>query len=1389
MTSERGLQIVVTILVFLALVIPASATLAITGIEPSSGLNTEDDLYISNLSGTDFPGQGEATVALRMSGEENITGRYVTVVSPSRITCVFDLTGRKAGLWDVVVINETSGESDTLEKAFSIENPSPEITAISPAFGENDDWVDITNLAGSNFLPNVTVNLTRGATIIPGENVTRVSSSQITCRFNITFAEPGFYNVTVTNEDGKYKTLINGFEVRYPRPVVTAIYPSSGTNDMVVGITNLSGSGFMPGANVSLRRSGHDDIPTINGAIVESSGKILCFFDLNGAHVGKWDVVVRNLDGQNGTLPSGFTIYYPDAPSVTGIVPATGQNTGNILANVTGSGFHENPAVLLSKGTQAVAGSVLSVSGTDIGVRFNLTGVPAGKYNLTVTNEDGQGATKVEAFTVTNPPPTVTDVDPSSALNTGDYVLLDITGTGFLSGATVTFTRGSTTFSESSTYVNSTHLRCTVSFSGKEAGEYNVTVTNTDGLSGTWEGVFTIQNPAPVVHAISPPGGQNTGLLENVVVTGENFLPGAGVNLTRSGENPITGSPVTWINATALSCTFDLTGKKAGAWTVVVANPDGRTSVEPVVFTITNPPPNPQDIVPDSWPNNGPVGITGLTGSGFLPNATVKLTREGENDIPGTGVDINVTSQTIMCFFNLNGARVGYWNVVVRNDDGQSGTLENAFFVRYPAAPAVLAIEPASGPNDGPITISNLSGSGFHPNATVRLTRASLPDIIATNVTVVDSGKITCTLNLAGAVPGSWDVIVTNDDGQAGEISGGFEVRYPAPTVTGITPARGNNNQIVPFTLTGSNFRSGVTVKLARASHTDIVATGVSLINSSALSGSFNLNGMDVGDWDLVVMNNDGQSATHVNGFTIEYPNPVVSSILPTKGANDGPLQITAVKGNYFREGATITLTRTGLAPIEATDVHVINATTLNCTVNLQGRTIGLWNVVVTNDDGKSGQLANGFQILPPPPVPDFSASPVYGTVPLTVQFTDLTTNNPTAWIWDFGDGSQSGVLDRNPVHTYNAVGTYNVTLTVFNTGAPEGRSITKTSYITVVRTPVADFTATPTSGNAPLLVQFTDTSMGNPTGWVWTFGDGSMSTQQNPYHLYTSPGVYSVTLSVRNSAGSNAITKEGLITVRALPVADFSANRTSGPAPLVVKFTDGSSGGPTSWTWNFGDGTSSTEQNPVHQYSVPGVYTVSLTAANDVGTAEKTRTGYITVGERLTAAFTYTTSNPENLAPLTVAFMDGSGDSPTLWAWNFGDGHLTTEKNPIHTYTKAGNYTVTLTVSDGFASSSTSKTIEVKPRLIADFKVEPSTGSAPLKVKLIDQTIGTPNSWRWVIIRDALNMTVFDPGHATETYTFNEPGSYDVLLTVSDAYGNTESIYKTSAVQVLSFP
>jgi PKD repeat protein len=128
-------------------------------------------------------------------------------------------------------------------------------------------------------------------------------------------------------------------------------------------------------------------------------------------------------------------------------------------------------------------------------------------------------------------------------------------------------------------------------------------------------------------------------------------------------------------------------------------------------------------------------------------------------------------------------------------------------------------------------------------------------------------------------------------------------------------------------------------------------------------------------------------------------------------------------------------------------------------------------------------------------------------------------------------------------------------------------------------------------------------------------------------------------------------------------------------------------------------------------------------------------------------------------------------------------------ERNPIHTYTTRGNYTATLTVSDAMQGSSASKTIEVKQRLFADFNAQPSTGSVPLTVRLTDQSMGVPNTWTWVISKDQFNVTLFDPGSSTEIYTFNEPGMYDVRLTVTDAFGNTDTVLKSDIIEVLPFP
>jgi PKD repeat protein len=1396
MKCEKGLQIAIpTVLCLLMVLAPVSA-LGVTGITPDHEFNT-GLVFINNLSGTDFPSEADVLVSLNMTGEESIIGDPVTVASPTRITCHFDLNGRTAGLWDVYVINRSSGESDSLAEGFHIENPYPVVSSITPDNGENIAPVTITNLAGSNFLANATVNLTKnGQTTITATDVDVVSSSQITCEFNITYAAPGDWNVIVTNYDGNSDDLPNGFSIRYPEPVVDSIDPSSGTNDIVIGITNLAGTGFMPGANVTLRKAGQLDIPTINGPIVEAN-KILCFFDLNGAHVGAWDVVVTNLDLQEGVLSEGFTINYPDSPSVAGINPATGVNNGAISANVTGSGFHENATVRLSYGAQNITGTGGVVSpGSITGVTFDLTGMPAGVWDLTLVNEDGQSATLADAFTITNPPPTITSIDPTSGVNNGWIVpTMNITGTGFYATPTVTFTKGATTFNaDSVTWESSTRLSCAVNLAGKEAGVYTVTVTNPDSLSSAPFSQFTIINPAPVIYSITPSTGENTGTIDILSLTGDNFLDGAVVNLTKVGETPIPGTNVAWVNSTTLTCTFDLNGKAAGVWSVEVLNPDGRSDTHAGLFTITNPPPSPQGIIPSVGDKGGPVGITALTGTGFLDGATVKLTRVGYDDIPGTSVDVNVTTQTIMCFFNLLNAEVGNWDVAVTNTDSQTGALEDGFFVRYPAAPVIAGISPSHGANDGVFTISDISGTGFQPGATVNLTMSGQDTIPGTNV-VVTPTQISADFDLNGKQTGWWNVVVTNDDGQFYSYEGGFQVRYPAPTVTNITPAKGNNNQLVTITnLSGTNFRTGASVRLNSTLGSDVVADSVNVLSPTQIACTLNLAGKAVGAWNVIVTNSDSQSGTLPDGFTIEYPAPTVTAIDPVKASNDGIVVINSVTGTNFREGAAVWLIKYQQNEIVADPVHFIDSQTLNCTIDIRGVVTGAWTVAVINPDGKYGTLPMGFEVLPPAAIPNFTAAPTYGTVPLTVQFTDTSLNNPEFYGWNFGDGTivvgGPGTDAQNPVHTYNEVGTYNVSLLVKNKGAPEGNLLRKDYLIVVVRTPVANFTGAPTYGNAPLVVQFEDHSQGDPQSWVWNFGDGSTSRSQNPYHLYTKPGVYTVTLTVSNRAGGDSMTKTDYITVRSLPLADFTANRTSGTAPMTVQFTDTSKGNPVSWAWSFGDGTTSTEQNPVHTYSAIGTYSVQLTVTNEAGSDTKTSPGYIMTEEGMQASFTFTTSNPENLAPLTVAFTDTSSGFYQRISWNFGDGYVSSEKNPIHTYTKPGNYTVTQTISDSRYGSTASQTIEVKQRFAAGFSVEPETGSAPLTVTLTDTSIGTPIAWQWWILNEDESVLVYIPaGENQEVYTIATPGNYSVMLDVTDSSGQIDVEKIDNCIHVLPFP
>jgi PKD repeat protein len=341
--------------------------------------------------------------------------------------------------------------------------------------------------------------------------------------------------------------------------------------------------------------------------------------------------------------------------------------------------------------------------------------------------------------------------------------------------------------------------------------------------------------------------------------------------------------------------------------------------------------------------------------------------------------------------------------------------------------------------------------------------------------------------------------------------------------------------------------------------------------------------------------------------------------------------------------------------------------------------------VVLASHDQTGYYWHNSLPAAPPPLSAAFAGTPRAGGFPLTVSFTDLSQGEPTSWTWNFGDGTTSTL--ENPTHTYTSPGSYTVTLTVADaTGTV--RTATLADYVTVEPL-AAGFTATPTSGGAPLAVAFTDSSTGDPTAWSWNFGDGTTSTDRNPTKIYATPGTYSVTLTVTGKDGvaTNTTTQSGYIT--ALPLtADFAASPISGPAPFATTFTDRTIGTPTAWSWDFGDGASSTVQNPSHTYAEPGRYTVTLTVTDAGGaTSTKTRTEYV---EALPLTADFSATPTFGAVPLQVTFSDDSIGTPTTWSWNFGDGSTSTAENPTHTYMTAGTYTVTLTVTDASGATST---------------------------------------------------------------------------------------------------
>jgi PKD repeat protein len=440
--------------------------------------------------------------------------------------------------------------------------------------------------------------------------------------------------------------------------------------------------------------------------------------------------------------------------------------------------------------------------------------------------------------------------------------------------------------------------------------------------------------------------------------------------------------------------------------------------------------------------------------------------------------------------------------------------------------------------------------------------------------------------------------------------------------------------------------------------------------------------------------------------------------------------------------------------------------------------------LTVTGPGGTDTEVKTAFITVFTPPDPQISASQNTGCFPFAVQFTDQSVPgvSPIAsWSWDFGDGGVS--TSQNPTHTYSTSGTFGITLLLTDANGCTSNRTFPAFINSNSNAPIAGFNSNIQVGCVPPVnVTFNNLSFGG-TGTLthfWDFGDGGTSTQTSPVHSYSAEGLFDVTLTVTDQLGCQSVSQlQDYITIVQDPVIDFTVPSQVGCLGDTVQFTDASSPPPTSWLWDFGDGTTSTLQNPSHLYTSPGNYTVTLTASY-AGSCQATevKTGFMSIGGIPFVSFAPSQS-AGCTTPFPVSFTNNSVGAGLSYIWNFGDSITSTQVSPSHTFTENGVFNVSLTATNPQGCSTTQTDVIDVTETAADFLPDVFGFCTPVAVNFTDLSTSatTITSYQWDF-GDGTTSTLANPSH-----TYADTGRFDVSLIIVNALGCSDTLIRTNYI------
>jgi|5_EtaG_2_1085323.scaffolds.fasta_scaffold00039_79 gliding motility-associated-like protein len=522
-------------------------------------------------------------------------------------------------------------------------------------------------------------------------------------------------------------------------------------------------------------------------------------------------------------------------------------------------------------------------------------------------------------------------------------------------------------------------------------------------------------------------------------------------------------------------------------------------------------------------------------------------------------------------------------------------------------------------------------------------------------------------------------------------------------------------------------------------------------------------------------------------------------TVTPTANGCPGP------SNNFY-----ITVDATPAANFSYTNVCEGTQTSFTDLSQSNGGTIVSWAWDFTNDgviDNTNQNSSNGFPtagtyntqlhiatslgckdsiiipvVVDPIPVANFVADAVcFNQITNFIDSSSIATGGIVNWQWDFGDNSGTST-NANPSYTYNLPGTYNVNLTVIS---DSGCINTYTSSIDVYDNPVANFTV----NNACLadVVQLNDISTVNNSSivsWAWDYeNDGVIDdTNQTTQNLYQSAGVYNPLLIVYSAQGCvDTVLKT--VTIHPMPEAEFTfSNQCYGTTIPFVDGTTIASGNVSNWQWYFGDGNTSIQQSPQHNYNAEGIYSATLVVTSNNG-CKDTIKHFVEVWPIPVVNFSPTEvcfNTPTQFTDLTTVSNNFTQNNIVSWNWDFGDNSGTSaQQNPIYQYNSEGKFYATLTVvsNNGCANSQTLE-ITVNPIPHVDFIADITQGCSPLTINFTDNssidTLGNISGWHWDFGNGNTSSAQSPSGVVFNNPSHTNTAYYNVILSVTSDKGCT---------------